>query len=876
MFRLEKAVEDWKRSLRRYDVFEDGFIADFEAHLRDAYEALRKSGLDEEAAFRAAAAHVGTADSLSAEYEKNRRVRLNRRSPLRPARFMPALARNCIKTAVRGFRKNASYAFINAFGLSVGLACCLIIMLWVQDELSYESFIPNRDRLYRVVNEVEFAGQTGALARTPLSLAPALKSEYPEITGSTRFWPEDMTLASEEKEFHEKGGWVDPDFVKMFSLEMTRGNPGGRLKDPLDILLSESAARKIFRDADPVGKTLKVDEAFVMKVAGVFRDFPGNSHLRFDALGSIEMLHLQGFPRELWANFNHPIYTYVEIDPAADAAQTGAKIERTISRHAAGVKSRLILQPLEDVHLRSAFRGDISGHGNIDYVRLSVAMGVFLLLIACFNFTNLSTAKAAGRAKEIGVRKAVGAFRGQLIGQFLGEAFGLAGAAFLAGLALARILLPEFNALASKTLEIDFLGNPPLLWGSLLILLVTGLLTGGYPAFLLSAIRPAAALKDSFRMSSSGTVFRKVLVLVQFSLSIAVTIGMMVVSTQLDFIRTKWLGFDREQLLYLSVADDMAGGLDALKAELAKHKDIVGASAASHLLTDVTHVMGNVGWEGKDPSTESNMNCLLVDESFVSTLGLKLKEGRDFSARAGDEGARPVLINETALRTMNLKDPVGKSITWGKREGLIAGVVEDFHFKPLQSAIEPMLLVQSGEEPLVLYIRINPGRARETIAFIGAAWKTLFPASAYDPRFVDEAIDEMYDNEKKIQKILASFTVLTLIISCLGLFGLASHAAEKRTKEIGIRKTLGASVPQVILLLSKEFTFWIVAANLIAWPAAYVFLRNWLRGFAYRTEMSPVLFFLAGFGALAVTWITVALRTARAALANPVQSLKYE
>lgn len=784
--------------------------------------------------------------------------------------------RNYFKVTIRGFLRNKVYTLINILGLSVGLACCILIMLWVQNELSYESFVKNRDNIYRVVCDIDFAGQTNALARTPVSLAPALKNEFPEIIKSTRYRPADISLTLNENEFKDLGALIDPDFIKMFPVKIIKGNPNSLFNGPFDLILSESISKKIFGSENSVGKTLKLDNEIPMNITGVFQDFPENSHMKFSALGTFELMFQMGFPREIWANFNNPIYSYVEVEKNTNINLINKKIENILSRHDESVKGNISLQSLNDVHLYSNFRGDVSGHGNIEYVYVAVIMGVFLLLIACFNFMNLSTAKASGRAKEIGMRKVIGAFRKDVISQFIGEAFLLTIAAFLAALLIVYLALPEFNALTSKSLTMNFLDNPLLLWGSIGILFITAVFAGSYPAFLLSAFQPASVLKSQFVSNLSGAAFRKILVIIQFSLSIAVTIGMMIVYSQIDFIGSKWLGFDKEHLLYMETGEDMSAGIEAFKTEAAKYPDIINVSVASHLLADVTHVMGNVEWEGKDPSSEFNMNCLLVDENFVKTLGMKIKDGEDFYGKPVEEGIKSVIINETALGKMNLDDPIGKNIKWGGHEGVIVGIVEDFHFKPMQSQVEPMLMVKSGEEPFVMYIKINSGNMDKTISSIGELWKTHFPEEDFYPQFVDQAIEKMYENEKKVQSMFEYFAVLTVLISCLGLFGLASYMAEKRTKEIGIRKTLGASVPNVIYMLSKEFTLWVVAANILAWPAAYFFMENWLEGFAYRINISPLLFFITGLGALLITWATVGFQTIKAALANPVDSLKNE
>lgn len=783
--------------------------------------------------------------------------------------------RNYFKITVRGFLKSKAFTFINVLGLAIGIACCLLIMLWVQNELSYDSFVKNKGNIYRVVQEVDHAGERTKIARTPATISDALKADYPEVTKGSQYWIFDFTFNYGDNEYDNRGALVAPDFLDMFSVKFISGDPATALANTQSIVLTKSMAEKIFGDKNPIGETLRLGDED-LNVTAVIKDYPHNSHLNFDFLQPFELIYKWGFPRDGWRSTNNPLYNYVQIENLKDIKAFNNKIEKTIFNHYERSKSKVFVQPLEDVHLYSNFRGDVERIGNIDYVYISIAMGIFVLLIACFNFMNLSTAKASTRLKEIGIRKVIGAFRKDLVSQFLGEAFVVTVAGFFLGLTFIAWILPEFNSMTSKNMELDFLNNPTLLWGSVGIILFSALLSGSYPAFVLSSFQPADVLKGPVKSKISGSSFRRVLVVVQFSLSIAITIGMLVTNNQIDFIRTKWLGFDRENLLYFEMNEELRGNYEAFENRLSDNPSIKNLSKASHLLTDVTHIMGSVEWQGKNPDEEIIMNCLLVDDHFVSALDMKLVKGRDFSEKFVGDKEGSIILNETAVKKMGFTNPIGQIIKYGERQSTVVGVVNDFHFKPLQSTIEPMVMINSDREELMLYIRIDGNDIKQTLASIGEVWASTFPETTYDPRFVDAELDKMYENEKQVQSMFGFFTLLAIIVSCMGLFGLASFMAEKRTKEIGIRKTLGATVPNVVVLLSREFTMWVLVANLIAWPSAYIFMQQWLEGFAYRSELNFMFFIAAGLSALLIAWITVAFQSIKAALANPVDSLKYE
>lgn len=781
-----------------------------------------------------------------------------------------------IKMGLKNFKKNKVYSVINTLGLSIGLACCILIMIWLQDELSYDRFHDNGRQIFRVVQEVDHMGQKSNLARTPVPLAKGLKENFPEIIGSTNYMSVRFPFKKGTQEIVQTGALVDEDFLDMFSFNFLSGDISSVLNNPTSIVISSKMAAVYFGNQNPIGETL-IFNATDFIVKGVLESIPNNSHLQFDFLINYSLLRVWGVPfLDQWNNSNNANYTYVLINKNTDTDILNGKVENIITENVPEYKSKVYLQPLSDIHLYSDFSGDMAGHGNINYVYISLLIGVFVLFIACFNFMNLSTAKAGTRACEIGIRKVSGASKKELISQFLVESVSITMLSLLIAFLFVYLILPSFNTLAGKTIKLDLLGNSMLLWGSLLTALLTGLFAGSYPALILSSIEPASVLKGSYKTGNKGLLLRKILVITQFGLSTILIIGTLAIISQLDYLKNKNLGFEKDHLLYFSLYAEVRENYDALKNELLQNNSVVNVASCSHLLTDITHVMGEITWEGKDPSINISMNCILVDEDFTKTLGMELVNGRAFSKEFVSDELNSFIINEEALSKMGLNDPVGKKIKYGRNEGVIVGVVKNFHFKPLQNEIEPMVLWNSNAERYVMYVKIRSNNMVETISSIGAVWNSFAEGKEFDPKFLDDAIDAMYENEKHVRMIFQFFAFLAILISCMGLFGLTSYITEQRKKEIGLRKVVGASIANVVLMILKDFVKWVLISNLIAWPLAYYAMNSWLQNFAYRIDLGIWIFLLSSSIALLIALITVSFQTFRAALANPVDSLRYE
>ncbi len=790
--------------------------------------------------------------------------------------------RNYLKIAFRNLWKHKIFSFINITGLAIGMAVCILILLWVRDELNFDKFQENSPQLYRVIQEADYAGHDIRMARTPFPLGPALKNDFPEISDAARVFVNGMQVKVGEKTFEDDEMiFADPSFLKMFSFPLLQGDAATALSNPLSIILSEETAQKYFGTRDALGKTLMVMNKLQVQVTGIMKNTPRNSHLQFDFIVPMNILKEFGFDIDQmpWTNSNNSLYTYVMLQKNAGMQDVDQKISHIMAKHVSTSANRMFLQPFSQIHLHSNFLGDVEGQGDIKYVYIFSIMAVFVLLIACINFMNLTTARSGNRAKEVGMRKVIGASRKDIVKQFFGESVFMSLIALGFAIVLVELLLPVFNHLSNKELAVDYLGNSGMLLGLIGIALLTGLVAGSYPALFLSSFQPVKVLKGSLRSGAKNSLFRKVLVITQFSLSIILIIATTVVYSQINYMSKKNLGFDKEQLVYIHLNRAAREKCEPLKNELLKNPNVVDVTVASHLLTDVTHAFDHVSWEGKNPDENVTMNGISVDYDFIKTLGMQLAAGRDFSEEHTTDATQAYIINEAAAKKMGFDSPVGKQFSLSEemnRPGTIIGVLKDFHFKPLSKEIEPMVIFLGQRERFYLYARVKPGNISATVSQLEKTWKNIVPGAEFRYGFFDEAIAELYTNEKRVGNLFEYFTVLAIFISCLGLFGLASFVAEQRTKEIGVRKVLGASVPSVVTLLSREFSLWVLLANIIAWPVAWYFMNKWLLNFAYRTQLQIWIFVFAGALAMLIALLTISIQAVKAATVNPVESLRYE
>ena len=786
------------------------------------------------------------------------------------------MLRNYLKIAYRNLVRHKGYAFINVFGLAVGLAACLLIGLYVQHERSYDRFHTRADRIYRLVME---AGNFGAGARAFAAAGPYFTEQFPEIQAAVRFHPEETVLQQgEELSTESRFYYTDAEVFGVFSYTLLAGNPTSALEAPGSLVLTESSARRYFGKKNPVGQTLTQGDGTPFQVTGVVEDPPSNTHLPFDFLASFETLpqtDSQGYQSQ------HPSFIYLLLHPEADLdrlqerldAFTAQDVETVAGILGVGFEGmRFRLQPLTDIHLYSHLRGEAEANSDVRLSILFSAVALFLLLIAVINYMNLATARALSRAREVGVRKVVGAGQGQLAVQFLGEAMLLCLLAFALALGLAQLLLPLFNLVTGKTLSAAALIRPEQ-WGWLtLVALGTGFVVGSYPAFYLSRFRPVGVLKGDVRAGRGAQRIRQTLVTVQFALSILLVIGTLVVWQQVQYLQSKDLGYDTEQILAIPMQGDLQQQTAAFKAELQQVPDVRVVSVASGLPLE-SGMISTMTHKGEEVLTR----YMDVDADYLPAMGMRLVAGRNFRP-VGDSAA--ILLNETAARQFGVADQVGRMLDTPFSGKELIGIVSDFHVASLHEPIMPTQLAQqdwsSAFESGHFVLRLSSGDLSATLERLASVWRAFVPDVPFTYHFLDDVWQAQYQAERRLGYLTAGFALLAILIACLGLFGLVAFTAEQRTKEIGIRKVLGASVTSIVALLSKDFLWLVAVAFVVAAPVAYLAMRRWLEGFAYRVEIGPGVFLLAGGLALLVALVTVSYQAVKAALADPVESLRYE
>ncbi len=791
------------------------------------------------------------------------------------------MIRTYFTTALRTITKNKGFSFLNIAGLALGISCALLILLWVQDELSVDRFHANDGRLYQVYQRSYYDGKIVGAYHTQGLLASELKKNIPEIEYASGMEyvaaPGTSSTFSVDGNINKMTGFfVGADFLSMFSYLVLHGDKQSALTLPNSIAISQQMAENFFGTiTNVVGKTIRFENKKDLQVTAVFEDIPTQSSQQFDFLMGWGDFVSENAWVNNWGNTSPA--TFVQLRADASREQVASKIKDFVHNYrdqSESFRTELALQPYGERYLHSSFKdGHIAG-GRIEYVRLFSWVAAFVLLIACINFMNLATARSAKRAKEIGLRKTIGASRLSLIRQFYMEAFLLTACAFLVGLVLAFCLLPLFNQFTGKalTLPLAELG----FWGAALALFMgIGLVAGSYPALFLSSMRPIQVLKNNH--SLGGAVFlRKGLVVFQFALSVLLIVGMLVIYRQLNYIQTTHVGYDRENLVYIPIEGDLVKNYQAFKAEAENRPEILSVSKMRNSPTFIEHHVDGIAWPGKDPNLTVSFADAVVGYDFVETLRLQLKEGRDFSRAFGADSAA-YLLNETAAARMGFESAIGQTVDWGNRPGEIIGVLRDFHFTSFHQAIEPLIIrLDENWSWGTILVRTKAGRTKEAIATLEQLCKTLNPKTPFSYQFSDLEFAKLYKNEAIVGKLSYSFALFAILISCLGLFGLAAFTAEQRTKEVGIRKVLGASVGNVVALLSKDFVKLVLVAIAIACPLAWWAMDSWLAGFAYRINIEWWIFALAGVAAVTIALMTVSFQAIRAAIVNPVESLRDE
>lgn len=779
------------------------------------------------------------------------------------------MIKNYTKITIRNLKKHKFYSFINITGLAIGIACCLIIFLWVQNELGYDRFHKNAGELYRIFQESPQGGKVFQFTSTPSGLGPLLEEQYPEIVYTARHTPTRWDIGREEIHFRERVALVDDSFLQMFSFPLLEGTPQAALEDPYSIVISEEMREKYFAGEDPLGQTLRVGESLDLNVTGVLQDIPKDSHLRFDCLVPFKLLGEFGYNMKDWGNNNY--WTYIQLTENASSQEVEAKISGIIQEHVPRSSSALHLQPVVKIHLYA-----LGGGGLITYIYIFSGMAIFILLIACINYMNLSTARSANRAREVGIRQVVGANRIQLIKQFMGESVFYAFIALIIGLTILHLLLPIFSQLAERPLNMDY--SISMILVLIGLTLFTGIIAGVYPAIILSSFQAIVALKGSLKSRGGRVLFRRILVVTQFSLSIFLIIGTLFVFRQIDFMMNRELGYNKENIVCVPMRDQLVRNYQVFKTRLLENPSIISMTRANTTpdIKQSSIADYDITWDGRvEGDNFPGINVMGVDADYLKTLQIEMAEGRFFSEQIQTDSTDSWVINEAAAAAMGLESPLGIGVYWAEYKGKIVGVIKDFHFSSLHEEIEPLLMRMNWGLDNIL-IRIRSDNIPDTIGFMQKTLKDLLPHYTFEYEFLDTRIENLYLAEQRMEKILIFSTIIAIFISCLGLLGLASFTAEQRTKEIGIRKVLGSTVAGVMFLLSKEFIKWVLLANLIAWPVAYLAVHNWLENFALRTRIGWEIFLLSGSLALAISLLTVCYQSVKAALANPVDSLRYE
>ena len=779
--------------------------------------------------------------------------------------------KNYIITAIRNIKRDLFYSGINIIGLAIGMSCSILIMLWVYDELSFDRFHQDSEDIYRIIAKLP----TMQAAVGPLPLAQALKTDYPEIIESCNLLGSSALLKVENNTFNNiEGLSTTKDFFNILSFKILAKQKDSLLSDLNEIILTQKTAEKLFGKEDPLGKTVNVNLENDYIVSGILENIPKNSHISFDYIINYKSIQRIKFSENDWGTFM--CFPYIKIANNANRDTVAKRIENYFTKIAGedGKDVKFGIQPISDIHLKSGHLKELYAKlGDIKYVLIFAIVSIFILIIACINFMNLSTAKATKRLTDVGIRKVVGATRSQLIIQYLGESLFIAFIALLFALLFVDFMLPAFNNISQKEITMKVFSYKEIGW-LIAITIITGLISGSYTAIYLSKIKSTQILSKEVVRGKKGKLFRQVLVITQFSISIALIIFSILVKSQMHYIQNKDLGYELNNLISIELGGDITNDYYNIKSALLEVPDVQFVTSASSLPIQIIEGTYGGNWPEKDPEVRYLTNMCQVDNDFIPALGLKLIEGRNFS-EIYEMDTASYIINESAAKQMGLAEPLGTEINFARGPGKIIAVVKDFHFQSIHSAIGPLILYR-GKSSGNLILKINDSNLKTTISKINDKINKNFPNYSFSYRLMTDRYNELYTNEKRIGQIFDYFAILAIFLSCLGLFGLSAYAAEQRTKEIGIRKALGSSTTSIIFILEKDFIKWVLLSNIIAWPISYYFASKWLESFTYKVNLSVYIFALAAILTFVVAIITVFAQAYRASIKNPTESLRYE
>ncbi|MCH8128209.1 ABC transporter permease [candidate division KSB1 bacterium] len=802
--------------------------------------------------------------------------------------------RNYLRISFRNVFKQKVYSFINISGLTVGITCCLLIYFYVGFELSYDGFHKKADRIYRLVVDI-FPPNDGLVdhyATSGPGVAPVLESDYPEVEKAVRIRSiPDVLLKWGENQFYETFHFADSTFFDVFSFPLLLGDPVKALTDPFSLVLTEEMANKYFGTEDPLGKVVLVQDTVRFKITGVVKNVPANAHFTFDFLASYNTLPRMGRNISTWWSFGG--YNYLLLTEGANPTAFSEKIRHVSEKYipeqekGSGYRQEYYLQSITAIHLNSERRSEWQANNKLAYIYIFSAIGIFILLIACINFMNLATARSIERSKEVGIRKVVGALRSQIAKQFLGEAIVLALISTVLSVFAMRILVPFFNDLTGKQLTINIANNFPLILIIVLLPIIVGVIAGSYPALFLSAFKPIDTVKGAFKSGTRGINLRKSLVVFQFAISVTLIISTLVIHKQLTYMRNQKLGFSKEQILVLPLHHDagIRKKYELLKNRFLQNPQIDMCSISSgipgrRLNNSVFRIEGNRVDSQYGTDAWNDMRFINVDTDFADIYNLEMLSGRFFSQEFETDAQSAFILNEAAVKKFDwgvVDRAIGKKIGFqSSSEGKVIGVVKNFHFKSLQSLIEPLIITSRNFSLNYISIKISGTGIRETLESIENVWNEFVPNRPFSFFFLDDEFDKQYRADEKVAGTFTAFAFIAIFVACLGLFGLASFTTEQRTKEIGIRKVLGASMAGIIKNLSADFIKLIILANLVAWPVSYFLMQKWLQDFAYRIDPNVLSFFFAGFISVAIAILTISYQAIKASLANPIDALRYE
>ncbi len=790
-----------------------------------------------------------------------------------------AMFSNYLKIAFRNILKHKGYSFINIAGLAIGMTCSILIFLWIMDEINYDKFHKKDDVLFSVPAWQHYGGTALPWSGTPPALGPAMEAEIPEIVNYARMESgrgNSLTVGYGNKVFREQVLRADISLLELFSFPLKYGSIEAGLSDPYSVYLTERIAEKYFANEDAVGKVLIIENLYNFTVAGILENIPENSTIRFDILVPLEFtekLYDQVDYTTTWSNLY--CRTYVESIPGASIDAINSKIKDRINEGNGGSEKVIpFLRKYSDIYLH----GNTGDGRNIINVRIFAVIAVSVLILACINFVNLSTAQSFKRAREVGLRKVVGAGRKDLIFQFLGEAVSISLIALAIAFALTFLLIPVFNGISGKNISPDEIWSSSTILTMFSIVFTAGILAGSFPAFYLASFRPIKVFKQGAGSGGRSVNYRNILVVLQFAISIGLIISTFIIRNQLNYVDSMDLGLNKEQIIYIPINDTIRNQYDAVKQELLKNPGIEDITFANTLINSIGWNWHNWDWEGRDESEDPLVTNLFSDEDLLKTFNIELKYGKFLENEEEHDQfwSNNVVINETFADIINIDDPIGKQISNGERSYNIIGVVKDFNFKSAFIQIEPLIIAYNPRFFNIIFLKAGPQEMEDVLTDIESVIKTFDPGSPFEYEFLDESYTRLYSSQQRFGTIFRYFAILAIIISCLGLFGLALFVTEQRIKEIGIRKTLGAPVTGIMLLLSGEFIKWILLANLLAWPVAWYYMSGWLSNFAYRFNPGISIFLTACILSILIAFVTVVYQVTRAVIANPIDSLKYE